>query len=52
MREARQLIEESGLRMVLTDNLEDAAMKAVRIADIVKQAEKVQVDVKFQLPLT
>lgn len=52
VREARQLIEESGLRMVLTDNLEDAAMKAVRIADIVKQAEKVQVDVKFQLPLT
>ena len=48
---AKQIIESSGFRMILADDLEDAAQKAVRIADIVKQAEDIQVGVSFELPL-
>ena len=48
---AKQIIEGSGFRMILADDLEDAAQKAVRIADIVKQAEDIQVGVSFELPL-
>ena len=33
--------------MILTDDLEDAANKAVKVADIVRQAEEVNLDVKF-----
>lgn len=33
--------------MIVTDDLEDAATKAVYIADIVKQAEEVALDVQF-----
>jgi hypothetical protein len=31
--------------------LDDAAAKAVRISDIVKQAEEIQIGVSFELPL-
>merc|ERR1712113_27040 len=48
---AKNIIEGSGFRMILADDLEDAAQKAVRIADIVKQAEDIQVGVSFELPL-
>ena len=37
MKEAKALIEGSGYRMIMTDNLDDAAAKAVKIADIVRQ---------------
>ena len=37
VKEAKALIEGSGYRMIMTDNLEDAAAKAVKIADIVRQ---------------
>eukprot|EP00455_Lapot_gusevi_P055929 TRINITY_DN9175_c0_g2_i1.p1 TRINITY_DN9175_c0_g2~~TRINITY_DN9175_c0_g2_i1.p1 ORF type:complete len:468 (+),score=133.20 TRINITY_DN9175_c0_g2_i1:74-1477(+) len=49
--EAKQLIEESGLRMVMADDLDDAAQKAVRIADIVSMAQQINVKVSFELPL-
>lgn len=49
--EAKSLIEDSGLRMIATDDLDDAAQKAVRIAEIVKMAESVSVNVSFELPL-
>merc|ERR1712072_559455 len=49
--EARQLIEASGFRMILADDLDDAATKAVKVADIVRQAEEIQVGVSFELPL-
>jgi len=45
--EAKKLIEASGIRMIVTDDLEDAANKAVHVADIVKQAEEVALDVSF-----
>jgi hypothetical protein len=37
VKEAKALIEGSGYRMIMTDNLDDAAAKAVKIADIVRQ---------------
>ena len=49
--EAKQLIDASGFRMILADDLDDAAEKAVRIADIVTQAQEIQVGVSFELPL-
>lgn len=37
--------------MILADDLDDAAEKAVRIADIVEQAKAIDVGVTFELPL-
>ena len=37
--------------MIVADDLDDAATKAVRIADICRQAEEIQVGVSFELPL-
>lgn len=48
---ARALIENSGFRMIVANDLDDAAQKAVKIADIVTQAEEVHVNVSFELPL-
>ncbi|KAF0695651.1 Aste57867_13545 [Aphanomyces stellatus] len=48
---ARALIENSGFRMIVANDLDDAAQKAVKIADIVSQAEEVHVNVSFELPL-
>lgn len=48
---AKELIEASGFRMILADNLDDAAGKAVKIADIVKQAEEVDIGVNFEIPI-
>jgi hypothetical protein len=33
--------------MIVTDDLEDAADKAVHVADIVRQAEEVKLEVSF-----
>ena len=46
--EAKLLLENSGYRMILADNLDDAAEKAVGVALIAAQAEKIQVGVKFE----
>jgi succinyl-CoA synthetase beta subunit len=48
VKEAKLLIEASGHRMILADDLEDAATKAVGVAEIVSQAEKIQVNVGFE----
>lgn len=48
---ARDLIENSGFRMIVANDLDDAAQKACKIADIVTQAEEVSVNVSFELPL-
>jgi succinyl-CoA synthetase beta subunit len=45
--QAVQLIKASGLKMIVTDDLEDAATKAVHVADIVRQAEEVRLNVQF-----
>jgi len=49
--EAKKIIEGSGYRMLMTGDLEEAAAKVVRIADIVQQAEKIQVGVSFEIPV-
>ena len=48
---ATEMIENSGFRMLMAKDLDDAAQQAVRIADIVRQAEEIQVGVSFELPL-
>jgi succinyl-CoA synthetase beta subunit len=45
---AKTLIEGCGFRMILASDLEDAATKAVGVADIAMQAERISVDVKFE----
>ena len=40
-------IQASGFKMIVTDDLEDAATKAVHIANIVRQAEEVSLGVQF-----
>jgi len=51
VQEAKKVIEGSGYRMLMCDDLEEAAAKVVRIADIVKQAEQIQVGVSFEIPV-
>lgn len=48
VKEAKTLIEGCGFRMILADDLEDAATKAVGVAEIAMQAELIQVGVKFE----
>jgi len=45
--EAKKLIASCGFRFIVTDDLEDAASKAVNIANIVTQAEDVKLNVEF-----
>lgn len=49
--EAQQIINDSGLRMMTAKNLEEAAIKAARVVDIVELAEKAKLDVSFEVPL-
>jgi len=51
VKEAKQLIDESGLRMLTADDLQEAATKAVRVVQIIDMAEDAKLDVNFQLPL-
>jgi succinyl-CoA synthetase beta subunit len=48
VKEAKLLIEASGYRMILADDLDDAAEKAVGVAEIATQAAKIQIGVKFE----
>jgi succinyl-CoA synthetase beta subunit len=48
---AFKLIEDSGLRILTSEDLDDAAGKAVRVAEIMRMAEDVNVSVHFELPL-
>jgi len=45
--EAVKLIKSCGFKMIVTDDLDDAAEKAVHVAEIVKRAEEVQLEVAF-----
>ena len=45
--EAKKLIAASGFKMIVTDDLEDAANKAVHIADIVTKADEAHLNVQF-----
>jgi succinyl-CoA synthetase beta subunit len=46
--EAKTLIEGCGFHMTLAEDLEDAAIKAVGVAEIAAQAAKIQVGIKFE----
>jgi succinyl-CoA synthetase beta subunit len=45
--EARKLVEGSGIKMIVTDDLEDAAEKAVNVAEIINKAEEANLQVSF-----
>ena len=45
--EAKTLIKGCGFHMTLADDLEDAAIKAVGVAEIASQAAKIRVGIKF-----
>jgi len=47
----KDIIEKSGLRLIATQSLEDAAEQVVKIADIMEVADKVHLKVSFELPL-
>ena len=47
--EAKKLIEGCAHKMILTDDLDDAANKAVHVSEIVKRAEDVDLEVSFSL---
>eukprot|EP00471_Norrisiella_sphaerica_P013077 CAMPEP_0184496564 /NCGR_PEP_ID=MMETSP0113_2-20130426/34271_1 /TAXON_ID=91329 /ORGANISM="Norrisiella sphaerica, Strain BC52" /LENGTH=429 /DNA_ID=CAMNT_0026883241 /DNA_START=84 /DNA_END=1373 /DNA_ORIENTATION=+ len=49
--EAVKLIDESGLRMLTTDDLQEAAQRVVRVAEIQKLAKEAHLSVKFDLPI-
>merc|ERR1719336_1254773 len=49
--EAKRLIEDSGLRMIFADDLQEAAKKAVRLVEIQEMAREAGFEVNFQLPL-
>lgn len=40
-------IQASGIKMIVTDDLDDAAEKAVNVADIVNKAEAANLTVQF-----
>jgi succinyl-CoA synthetase beta subunit len=46
--QAKTLIEGCGFKMILAEDLEDAATKAVGVAEIAAQAAKIQVGVAFE----
>lgn len=51
VKEAHDLIEESGLRMLTAGDLDEAAQKAVRIVDIQKMASDADLQISFELPI-
>ncbi|KAG0325327.1 Succinate--CoA ligase [ADP-forming] subunit beta, mitochondrial [Dissophora globulifera] len=49
--EAKKLIAESGLRIITSDDLDDAASKSVKLSRVVNLAREAKIDVSFELPL-
>jgi len=47
----KQIIEDSGLRLIATQSMEEAAERVVKIAYITDMADKVHLKVSFTLPL-
>jgi len=48
---AKQIMADSGLRILSADDLEEAAQKSVRVAQIMELAEQSHINVSFELPL-
>jgi len=51
MIEAKKVIADSGLRILSSDDLDNAAQKAVKAAEIIELAAEAHMKVDFQLPL-
>jgi len=51
MTEAKGIISDSGLRILTADDLDDAASKSVKAAQIIQLAETANLTIKFELPL-
>ena len=51
MEEAKKLIQGSGLKILASSDLEEAANLATKLSEIVRLARTVDVHVKFELPL-
>jgi len=49
--EAKMILENSGMRIIAAEDLEDAASKAVNVVKIVSMAEEAKLKVSFELPL-
>ena len=49
--EAKELIDKSGLRIMLLNDLDEAAKRAVQVSQIVTLAKSASVGVKFELPI-
>jgi succinyl-CoA synthetase beta subunit len=49
--EGKKIIEDSGLRLLVMDNLEQAAQQAVQVAKISEMAAKLKLRVKFEIPI-
>jgi len=47
----KELIDNSGFKIISADDLEEAALKAVKIAQITSLAEEAQIQIKFELPI-
>ena len=48
VKEAKELIQNCGFKMILAEDLEDAAIKAVGVAEIASQAQKIDIKVSFE----
>jgi len=46
--QAKELIEGCGFRMILAEDLEDAAVKAVGVAEIARKAKDIHLGIKFE----
>ncbi|KAF9546424.1 Succinate--CoA ligase [ADP-forming] subunit beta, mitochondrial [Linnemannia hyalina] len=49
--EAKKLIAESGLRIITSDDLDDAASKSVKLSKMVNMAREAKINVSFELPI-
>lgn len=53
VKEAKEYLTKaaSGFRIIMVDDLDQAANTVVKVAEILKQAEEVSLNVSFELPL-
>lgn len=51
MAEANKLFQDSGLKILSSSDLDEAANLAAKLSEIVRLARAVDVNVKFELPL-
>jgi succinyl-CoA synthetase beta subunit len=54
VKEAKEYLAKAaagGFRIIMVDDLDQAAHTAVRVADIIRQADEVSLSVSFELPL-